>query len=51
MAEVHDLDMLQNVGYMLQHVEYIAGVLPWHINTEGAIGVAIQLSAKGQAGV
>lgn len=50
-AEVRSLIMPQARGKNLDGVGYKAGASPWHVNAEGAVGVAIQLSAKGQAGI
>jgi hypothetical protein len=47
MAEVLDLVMSQARGKHGDGMGSNAGALPWHVNAEGAVGVAIQLSAKG----
>ncbi|KAA6428580.1 MAG: hypothetical protein FRX49_01455 [Trebouxia sp. A1-2] len=46
-----DSSAAQARGKNLDGVGYKAGASPWHVNAEGAVGVAIQLSAKGQAGI
>ncbi len=51
MAEVRDLVASQARDKHGVGVGYKAGALPWHVDTEGAVGVAIQLSAKGQTGI
>ncbi len=51
MAGVCGLVELKARGKNGVGVGYNAGASPWHVNTEGAVSVAIQLSAEGQAGI